>query len=223
MKRLLDLVAAGLLTAISLPVGLLTALLLRLTGEGEVFYAQPRVGKDGELFPLLKFVTMVKNSANMGTGTVTVPGDARVLPVGRILRKMKLNELPQLLNVLRGDMSLVGPRPLTPETFACYPDEVQRRIVAVQPGVTGIGSIVFRDEERIIAESALSAMDCYRQEIAPYKGRLELWYIANRGLGLDLRLILLTAVAVLAPRSRLHERLLAAPFERRGSAGGEVE
>ncbi len=212
MKRLLDLVGAGLLTALVLPVGLLTALILRLTGEGEVFYAQPRVGRDGELFRLLKFVTMVKNSASMGTGTVTVPGDSRVLPVGRVLRKLKLNELPQLLNVLRGDMSLVGPRPLTPETFACYPDEVQRRIVAVPPGVTGIGSIVFRDEERILAESELEPLDCYRREIAPYKGRLELWYIANRGLGLDLKLLLLTAVAVLAPRSRLHERVLAAPF-----------
>ena len=126
--------------------------------------------------------------------------------MGRFLRKTKLNELPQLLNVLRGDMSLVGPRPLTAETFACYSPEVQRRVVEARPGVTGIGSIVFRDEERIVAESELSAIDCYRQEIAPYKGRLELWYIDNRSLWLDLKLILLTAVAVLAPRSRLHER-----------------
>ena len=219
MKRLLDLLVAGLLSALLLPLGLLIALVLRLTGEGEVFYAQRRVGRNGEPFRLLKFVTMVKNSASIGTGTVTVPGDPRVLPVGRFLRKMKLNELPQLLNVLRGDMSLVGPRPLTPETFACYPLEVQRRVVEAQPGLTGIGSIVFRNEEGILAASELPAIDCYRQEIAPYKGRLELWYIDNRSLWLDLELLLLTAVAVLVPRSRLHERLLAAPFApRRGAA-----
>ena len=212
MKRLLDLAVAGLLTALCLPIGLLTALVLKLTGEGEVFYAQSRVGRNGERFPLLKFVTMVKNSANIGTGTVTVPGDPRVLPVGRLLRKTKLNELPQLLNVLRGDMSLVGPRPLTAETFACYPPEVQHRIVDVRPGITGIGSIVFRDEEQIIGRSRLPALDCYREEIAPYKGRLELWYIDNCGMWLDLKLLLLTAVAVAAPRSRLHERFLSAPF-----------
>ena len=217
MKRLLDLVVAVPITVLCLPLFLLTALVLRLTGEGEVFYAQRRVGRRGEPFRLLKFVTMVRDSAKIG-GTVTMPGDPRVLPVGRVLRKIKLNELPQLLNVLRGDMSLVGPRPLTPETFACYPPEVQRRVVEVPPGVTGIGSIVFRDEERIIAESELSAKDCYRLEIAPYKGRLEVWYVDNRGLWLDLKLIALTAVAVLLPRSRLHERLLDAPFEPRGGA-----
>ncbi|MFQ5350018.1 MAG: sugar transferase [Thermoanaerobaculia bacterium] len=222
MKRLLDLAAAGLLTALCLPLGLVIAVVLRLTGEGEVFYAQRRVGRNGEPFRLLKFVTMVRNSAKMG-GTVTLPGDPRVLPVGRVLRKLKLNELPQLLNVLRGDMSLVGPRPLTPATFACYPPEVQRRVVGVQPGLTGVGSIVFRDEERIIGRSELPPIDCYRQEIAPYKGRLELWYIDNRSLWLDIKLILLTAVAVLAPRSRLHERLLQAPFGPYGSADGAVE
>lgn len=219
MKRLLDLVAAGLLTVLSLPIGLLTAVVLKLTGEGEVFYAQRRVGRNGDRFRLLKFVTMVKNSAKMGTGTVTIPSDPRILPVGRVLRKIKLNELPQLLNVLRGDMSLVGPRPLTPETFACYSPEVQRRIVQVQPGITGIGSIVFRDEERIIAESKLPTVDCYREEIAPYKGRLELWYIGNRTLWLDLKLLLLTAVAILAPRSRLHERVLAAPWAHHAGSG----
>ena len=219
VKRLLDILVAGLLTLLVLPIGLIVALILRLTGEGEVFYAQTRIGRDGEPFRLLKFVTMVKDSAKMGTGTVTVPGDPRVLPVGRVLRKMKLNELPQLLNVLRGDMSLVGPRPLTAQTFGCYPPEVQRRVVEVPPGVTGIGSIVFRDEESIIAASKLPAIDCYRQEIAPYKGRLELWYVDNRSLWLDLQLLALTAVAVAAPSSRLHERLLSAPFAPVGEGG----
>ena len=211
VKRLLDLLVGGLLAALFLPIGLLTALVLRFTGEGEVFYAQARVGRNGEAFRLLKFATMVKNSAKIG-GTVTKPGDPRVLPVGRLLRKAKLNELPQLLNVLRGDMSLVGPRPLTAETFGCYSPEVQRRVVEAPPGLTGIGSIVFRDEESIIGKSELSAIDCYHEEIAPYKGRLELWYIDNCSLWLDIKLILLTVVAVLAPHSRLHERVLTAPF-----------
>lgn len=210
MKRLLDITAAGLLTLLVLPIGLLIALVLACTGEREIFYAQTRIGRDGRRFQLLKFVTMLKNSPNMGTGTLTLPNDPRVLPVGRVLRKTKLNELPQLLNVLKGDMSLVGPRPLAPQDFDCYSPEVRREIVKVRPGLTGVGSIVFRDEERVIAESDAPPLDCYRQEIAPRKGKLELWYIENQSLALDLKLLLLTAVAVVSPGTRLHSGMLAA-------------
>ncbi len=208
MKRLLDITLAGLMLVLALPLGLIIALVLAFTGEREIFYAQARVGKGGRRFGLLKFATMLKESPNIGTGTLTVPDDPRVLPFGRLLRKTKLNELPQLLNVLKGDMSLVGPRPLTPDVFGYYPQEVQRRIVEVPPGLTGVGSIVFRDEERVLAQSERSYVDCHRDEIAPYKGALEVWYVDHRGLLLDLKLLLLTAVAVLAPRSHLDERAL---------------
>ena len=209
MKRLLDLSLSLAAALVFLPVGLVIAAVLRLTGEGEVFYRQERVGRDGKSFGLLKFATMLKKSPSIGTGTITLKNDPRVLPFGRFLRKTKLNEVPQVLNVLKGDMSLVGPRPLTPQTFAFYSPEVQREIVRVRPGLTGVGSIVFRDEESILGRSPLSAVDCYREEIAPLKGRLELWYLRNRSFWLDVRIILLTLVVVAVPSSRWHHRLLA--------------
>ena len=157
MKRLLDLSLSLAAALVFLPVGLVIAAVLCLTGEGEVFYRQERVGRDGKSFGLLKFATMLKRSPSIGTGTITLKNDPRVLPFGRFLRKTKLNEVPQVLNVLKGDMSLVGPRPLTPQTFAFYSPEVQREIVRVRPGLTGVGSIVFRDEESILGRSPRSA------------------------------------------------------------------
>ncbi len=208
MKRLLDIVISLSAILLFLPFGLMIAVILRLTGEGEVFYVQPRVGKDGRFFGLIKFVTMLKDSPNIGTKTVTVRNDPRVLPFGRLLRKAKLNEVPQLLNVLKGDMSIVGPRPLTPETFAYFPPDIQEQVVKVKPGLTGIGSIVFRDEESIVAMSKKSTIDCYREDVAPYKGELELWYIENKSLWLDLKLIFLTALVVINPRNILYKKVV---------------
>ncbi len=197
MKRLLDIFLALCMLLPFLPFGLLIAFFLRLTGEGEIFYVQKRIGRGGNVFGLLKFATMLKNSPNMGTGSVTVKNDPRVLPLGHLLRKTKLNEVPQILNVLKGDMSFVGPRPLTNQTFICYTEAVQAEIKKVQPGLTGVGSIVFRDEESILARSGKAPLDCYREDIAPYKGALELWYIKHSSFWLDLKLIALTAIAVL--------------------------
>lgn len=208
MKRLLDITVAGLLLILFAPFGLLIALLLALTGEHEVFFKQKRIGLKERSFGLLKFATMLKDSPNMSNGTLTVPNDPRVLPMGHVLRKTKLNEIPQLWNVLVGDMSLVGPRPLAKGDFECYSPEIQRKVIEVQPGLTGLGSIVFRDEEGVLAKSSLPPLECYRIEIAPRKGALEAWYIDNRSLLLDLKILILTAVAVLAPSSRLHETLL---------------
>jgi lipopolysaccharide/colanic/teichoic acid biosynthesis glycosyltransferase len=109
-----------------LPLWIIVIPILRFTGEGEVFFRQPRVGKDGKLFDLLKFATMLKNSPNIGTGELTLHNDPRVLPVGRWLRKSKINELPQLINVWLGHMSIAGPRPQTPRCFAAYAEEIQR-------------------------------------------------------------------------------------------------
>lgn len=206
IKRCLDLLVSCVALLVLLPLGLFICLVLALTGEHEVFFRQPRVGLHGRRFPLLKFVTMRKDSEK--SGTLTLPEDPRVLPIGRFLRKTKLNELPQLWNVFKGEMSLVGPRPLTDEDFSYYSPEIQERVVEVKPGLTGLGSVVFRDEEGVLARSELSPQECYRHEIAPRKGQLEVWYVDHQSLGLDLRILFLTAVAVLRPSSRLHERLL---------------
>jgi lipopolysaccharide/colanic/teichoic acid biosynthesis glycosyltransferase len=221
VKRLLDLGLSLAAAVLFLPFGLVIAAVLLVTGEGEVFYRQERVGLDGRRFGLLKFATMLKKSPSLGTGTITLRNDPRVLPIGRFLRKTKLNEVPQVLNVLAGDMSLVGPRPLTPQTFGYYTPDVQREIVRVRPGLTGVGSIAFRDEESILGRSALSAVDCYRDEIAPRKGRLELWYIRNRTFWLDVKIILVTAAVVVSPKSRWPLQLLAdAEIEPGAAAAG---
>ena len=208
MKRLMDLVFSGLALIILSPLLVPIAILLKLTGEGEIFYIQPRVGKEGNLFGLIKFATMLKDSPNLAGGDVTTANDPRVLPVGRFLRKTKINELPQLWNILRGEMSIVGPRPLTPLNFSYYPEEIQAELKDMQPGLTGIGSIVFRDEESIISNSGKIPTQCYQQDIAPYKGELELWYKTNQSLGLDLLLIFFTALVIIAPDSRIYERYL---------------
>ena len=117
MDRLLDILLSGIALLVFSPLMIPISIILKLTGEGEIFFLQERIGKGGHKFKLIKFATMLKNSANIGTGTVTVKGDPRVLPVGKFLRKTKINELPQLLNILVGDMSVIGPRPLTSQTF----------------------------------------------------------------------------------------------------------
>lgn len=208
MSRLLDIVISIISLLLFLPFGLIIAVILKFTGEGEIFYVQTRVGKDRKPFGLIKFATMLKDSPNMGTGTITIENDPRVLPFGKFLRKLKLNEVPQFLNVLKGDMRLVGPRPMAFQDFAYYSPDVQERIVKVRPGLTGIGSVVFRDEESIMARSPKPSIDCYKEDIVSYKGQLELWYIENQTMWLDLKLIFLTAIVMLVPGSPLCRKLL---------------
>lgn len=207
MKRLLDLTFAMAVLIAFLPLGLFIAVVLRLTGEGKIFYLQPRVGRNGKTFKMIKFATMLEDSPNLGSGDITLKEDPRVLPVGKILRKTKLNEVPQVINILKGEMSVVGPRPLTRKNFDLYPEDVKRDIVKVPPGLTGIGSITHRDEESIIARSSKTYLDCYREEIAPYKGMLEQWYIANRSFTTDLKIILLTAWVLVFPESVAYRRI----------------
>ena len=206
MQRLLDIVLSGLALLVLSPLLVPIAIALRLTGEGEVFFIQQRVGRGGQPFGLYKFATMLKNSPNLGTGTVTVKGDPRVLPVGRFLRKTKLNELPQLLNILRGDMSLIGPRPQTRRCFNAFPARSQAEIVKVRPGLSGIGSIVFRDEEELMHASQ-EPERFYDEVIMPYKGLLEEWYVAHQGLWTYLAAIFVTAWVVIFPDSRLAWRV----------------
>jgi lipopolysaccharide/colanic/teichoic acid biosynthesis glycosyltransferase len=181
VQRFFDIVFSLLALALLCPLLLPVALVLRVTGEGEVFFLQKRVGKNGKLFSLYKFATMLKESPNIGSGTVTLRDDPRVLPLGKFLRKTKINELPQLLNVLLGDMSVVGPRPQTPRCFEVFPNHLKKVIVKVSPGLSGLGPIVFRDEENILAEKEAS-IDFYDQVIAPYKGQVEAYYVENQGM-----------------------------------------
>ena len=184
------------------PMLIPVALILRLTGEGEIFYKQERIGKDGNLFNLYKFATMLKNSANIGTGTVTMKNDIRILPVGKILRKTKVNELPQLLNIIKGDMSVVGPRPQAQRCFDAFPESTQKSIIKVRPGLSGIGSIIFRAEDEILCESD-NILSFYDNIIAPYKGELEEWYVVNKSLYNYFLIIILTLWVVLFPKSIL--------------------
>ena len=207
LKRLLDITVSFVTLIFLLPLFIMIIIALKLTAEGEVFYFQERIGLNNSRFQIWKFATMLKNSMNVGTGSITLQNDFRVTPIGKFLRKTKINELPQIINILKGDISLVGPRPLVTKTFSAYSSEVQEQIYKVKPGLTGIGSIIFRDEESII--SAVKDEDpheFYKRVIAPYKGELEMWYQDHRSFFLDLQLIFMTAWVILFPKSRLYEK-----------------
>jgi len=203
LKYIIDFIIALVAMIIILPVLIPICIGLLLTGEHYVFYFQQRIGFRNRYFFIWKFATMLKNSPNMGTGIHTMRNDSRVLPMGHFLRKTKINELPQIVNILKGDMSIVGPRPLVDKTFEPYPDHVKRFIYNVKPGLTGIGSIVFRDEERLLSETSLNPQEFYKNHISPYKGELELWYQEHLSFYTDFMLMFLTAWVIVRPKSDL--------------------
>ena len=206
-KRVLDIIVSLLTLILLMPLFIPIIIILRLTGEGEVFYFQERIGSNNTTFQIWKFATMLKNSMNMGTGSITLQNDFRVTKIGKFLRKTKINELPQIINILIGDISLVGPRPLVTKTFEAYSNDIQSKIYNVKPGLTGIGSIVFRDEEAIISEiKSEDPHQFYERVIAPFKGELEMWYQENRSFFLDLKLIFMTAWVIIFPKTRLYEK-----------------
>ncbi len=208
MIRFLDFVFSMIILTFILPFLVPTIFLLLFTGEGKVFYKQDRVGRDGKIFGLFKFATMLEDSPNLPGGDITSGNDPRVLPLGNFLRKTKINELPQLFNIILGHISFVGPRPLTPGNFQFYNQETQDIIKDLKPGLTGIGSIIFRDEEVILKKSKKSTLDCYREDISPYKGKLEIWFSKKQTLLNYFILLLLTFNAVLFPTSRLAWKVL---------------
>ncbi|PQB07817.1 lipid carrier--UDP-N-acetylgalactosaminyltransferase [Polaribacter filamentus] len=208
MPRIIDILLSTLVLLILLPFFVPIVVILLLTGEHKVFYSQTRVGYKNQNFKILKFATMLSNSANMGPGSLTLKNDPRVLPFGSFLRKTKINELPQILNIIIGDLSIVGPRPQMQVDFEKYSDDVQKKIYNVRPGLTGIGSIIFRDEESLISAASESEdpHDFYKRVIAPYKGELEMWYQSYRSVFLDFQLIFITAWVIVAPETRLYEK-----------------
>jgi lipopolysaccharide/colanic/teichoic acid biosynthesis glycosyltransferase len=214
LKRVLDLIISFISLIIFSPLLIPVIILLRVTGEGEVFYLQERVGQKNKPFNIWKFATMLKNSPSLGTGDVTVKNDPRVLPYGKLLRKTKINELPQIFNVLMGNMSIVGARPLMAQSFNQYNDDVKKVIYDTPPGITGVGSLIFRDEESILDQSDLPPREFYENFILPYKGELEIWYQKNKSILLDIQIIFLTAWAIVFPNSELHYKIFKGLPER---------
>ena len=207
LKRTLDIIVSLVTLLILLPLLLPIAIALRLTAEGEVFYFQERIGYKNRPFQIWKFATMLKNSPNMLTGSLTLRNDPRVTVVGKYLRMTKINELPQVINVLLGDMSIVGPRPQVRKDYLAYTEDIQKVIYDVKPGITGIGSVIFRDEEKLLSLTQLPPHEFYRDFIAPYKGELELWYHDHASMATDLKIILITAWEMLFPDSHLAFRI----------------
>lgn len=203
IKRFFDIIFSLVAFILLLPIFIPIVILLLLTGEHEIFFRQERVGYKNKIFYILKFATMLKNSPNMGHGDVTVRKDSRITPIGKFLRQSKINELPQIINILIGDMSFVGPRPLMKVGFDRYAEEMKAKVYNTQPGLTGIGSIVFRDEELIITQSKLPPHECYRDVILPYKGALEVWYQQHQHFYTDFMILFLTAWYIVFPKSSL--------------------
>tara|TARA_S200000501_G_scaffold367892_1_gene404912 strand:+ start:776 stop:1441 length:666 start_codon:yes stop_codon:yes gene_type:complete len=202
MQRLFDIIFSGLALILLSPLMIPLMIILRFTGEGEIFFLQSRVGLGGQHFGLYKFATMLKNSPNIGTGTVTLHKDPRILPFGSWLRKTKINELPQLINIFKGNMSVIGPRPQTQRCFDAFPFQSKKEIIKVRPGLSGVGSIVFRNEEEMM-QANNDPESFYDNTVMPYKGSLEEWFVNNKDIWTYFSLIGLSAWVVLFSRSDL--------------------
>lgn len=202
-KRFTDFILALLALIILSPLLIPICIVLLLTGEHEVIYRQKRVGYKKTFFKIWKFATMLKNSSKMGTGSLTVRNDPRVLPVGKFLRKTKINEIPQIVNILMGDMSIVGPRPLMEVDFQKFSPDVKAVFYNARPGLTGIASIIFRDEQLYYSNTNMDPHEYGKKYIAPYKGELEIWYQKNLSWYTDFMLIFLTAYTIIAPKNNL--------------------
>ncbi len=207
IKRLFDLTVAVLSLLLLFVPMILVMIILKFTGEGEIFYLQKRLGYLNNEFKIIKFATMVKNSPNIGTGSLTLRDDPRVLPFGKFLRKSKINELPQIFNVIIGNMSIVGPRPQMKVDFDKFPSKKRNEIYKSKPGITGIGSIIFRDEEKWISNFNGDKHEFYKNKIAPYKTEVELWYYKNQSMFVDIKLIILTAWVIIFPDSNFIDRI----------------
>lgn len=194
LKRCFDITASALgLLFLMIPF-LIIAIIIKATSKGPVFFRQVRVGKDGKEFRIYKFRTMVVDAEKKGM-QITVGADSRITGIGKFLRKTKVDELPQLINVLKGQMSFVGPRPEVPRYVALY-DDYQRNILRIKPGITELASIVYRDENEVLAKSE-NPEETYINEIMPKKIALNIEYMQKLGFWYDIKLIFMTFVAIL--------------------------
>ena len=196
-KRIVDFLLASLLLFITAPFMLVCAVLIKCTSPGPVLFRQFRVGWHGKTFQLLKFRTMIHNRPNQGPG-LTRQGDRRIFPVGRFLRRWKLDELPQFWNVIRGDMSLVGPRPDLPEYLASLPSQEREALDLIRPGITGAATVRFRNEEELLASIPPERLiEFYISKLLPVKISLDLAYARDASVMTDLGIILGTVTSIL--------------------------
>lgn len=193
MKKITDILFAFTGLLLLLPVLILASVFIKLGSQGSVFYKQTRVGKNEQLFKIWKFRTMVSDADKSGQLTLGT-NDSRITSAGKFLRKSKLDELPQLINVLLGEMSIVGPRPEVPEYVALYTAE-QRKVLSVLPGITDPASIQFSNESEIL-EKYDDPEKAYREEIMPYKLKVNLEYIERRDYFMDLGVIYKTLTKI---------------------------
>lgn len=194
MKRLFDLTCATIGLLVCAPVFALIALAVKLDSPGPVFFRQVRVGRNGRPFRIHKFRSM--HIADKGQREITVNNDPRVTRSGKLLRKWKLDELPQLIDVLRGAMSLVGPRPEVPRYVELYPSDIRSLILSVRPGITDLASIQFRDENTLL-DQAGDPEAVYIHQILPEKLRLQAEYVRERSFFYDLRILWQTVIKVI--------------------------
>lgn len=203
--RITDIIISLLSLIILSPFFILIILILKNTGEKEIFFSQTRVGKHKKKIKLIKFATMIKNSPYIYSKNITVYNDKRILPFGKILRKYKINELPQLLNILNGDLSLVGPRPLTEDNFNKYNIKNQLIITKFKPGLTGVGTIFFSKEEEIKISDPIKKVKFYKNKISPFKEKLEIWYSKNYNFKNYILIILLTFILIFFRKNFLYK------------------
>jgi lipopolysaccharide/colanic/teichoic acid biosynthesis glycosyltransferase len=202
-KRTLDLALSAVGLVLAAPMLLVIAVLVKITSSGPALYRHQRVGLDGQLFDVLKFRTMVRDADQAGP-SITSATDSRITLVGRWLRRLKLDELPQLWNVFKGEMSLVGPRPEVAHYVESY-SPVEQRVLSVRPGITDPASIAYRHEEELLAGRA-DLDRYYREVVLPDKLNLNLAYLDRMSLLYDLSLLLRTTTAIFTSHPRvLHE------------------
>ncbi|MFA5973310.1 MAG: sugar transferase [Lentimicrobiaceae bacterium] len=207
MIRFFDIILSFFGIIIVSPILIIASIILFITGH-KIFFTQIRVGQGNKHFKVIKFTTMSENAERIDFNNISFENDTRYFSFGKILNKTKINELPQLFNIILGDMSFIGPRPLVPETFYnYYTKEAQDTIIKIKPGLSGISSVVFRDEDIIRSKTTLSNEDFARQYLFPYKGEIEKWQVINHTLKNYFLLIILTIIAILFPKNQFHKKL----------------
>lgn len=207
MIRFFDLLFSFSLLILLFPLLLLVCIWNALTGEHEIFYKQTRIGKNGKQFEIIKFATMLKNSSELGTGGFTELNDFRFLPLGSFMRKTKINELPQLINILRGEMSLVGFRPLTKVSFNRVLEIGDKTTYSKMPGITSPASIFLRNEEQILMKVE-DKQKYYDEHILPFKVSLDEWWSKNNSLFNYFAILFLTAMSLFLPLHTLPIKIL---------------
>jgi lipopolysaccharide/colanic/teichoic acid biosynthesis glycosyltransferase len=201
MIRFFDILLSSIAVIILFPFMLPIMIALKLTGEHDIFYKQTRIGKNGKPFKMLKFATMLRNSPNLPGGLITTPDDPRLLPMGKFLRKTKINELPQVLNIFMGQMSIVGYRPFAEKHYNLYSNEVKQQINTIRPGLTGIGSIIFCNEEEIL--HSVNDREYFHDKIITlYKGQLECWYVKNQTIKNYFLIVICTILVIFNSKNR---------------------